>query len=775
MSTHPLRLTTICVLVFLALYPRAVVATPPDRPVSIQIVAEQELPHIKATDESFRLSLKVRTQPDIKGVRIYTEVMRTDALVPRVIAKEEARHEKETTGHLEVRIPLVKERGIHKVEIAAGDLNGAIYDRVMLYEVVDEQGARLLTQKQWRTERGRQRRQTFQQRRSVRELSGRLRTVKKQDLEGVKLSEGDRRLVLVRSDGNPGSDSQFVQDHSRTAWADHDPITVRGRIVYTDFEGTVRPLINAGIYLYDDDTFGDEFLGSTATDWNGDYSFSVNNDDGWLQNGRDLYIKLKLRNTRWRVHDGDDYEWASDVREDLDDGTVVDFGTLTPEDDQEAAQVFAFVNLAWNHISTAGARDPGLVDVLYPGTGDFFDGQLNISAASNRAPDIVIHEYGHFLMESAYPDGDVSPGGGHGFGDTTQDARLSWSEGWATAFMLSLCNDGQYNWDEGTTENPGEWPTCTLQNDIGGRQIERYSNSTNRIGEQQEGRVAAAILDFIDAANDDNGGTEDRGRNDRSDDNTASRIGLATIYNEVMWGSGHNNFLEFWRSFAGELTGTLLSGASRIMQYNWMSEPISIELDCVASKIAVADSKDYGRILSGLRAFRDEGLKPLADGRRLMQLYYRHSPELAMLLLKNSEARKNAMQIVTHFSMLGEAAKNHKKLEQLGARNEPLMPAGVAASARRIFALIEKEGSKELQVDAARVHKEMDALGSLTLSEAMHAAGQRKKVMAGDPSMAIRQHDLAPASRKADWDLIRKNLPEYQGTVTPPDSKGQRR
>ncbi len=770
--THPLvRLTMTGVLMVGALSPSPVSATPPDRPVAIQLVAEDELPRMKGTEQAFNVVVKVRAQPDIKGVRIYTEVMRTEALVPRVIAKEEQRYKLDTVEQLEVRVPRVKEKGIHKVEIAAGDLNGAIFDRVMLYQVVDDQGARLLTQKQWRGDRAKQRGQMFRKSRSVRRLSGHLRTVSKQDLEGVNVAAGDRRFVLVRADGNPGSDASHVQDHSQRAWSDRDPITVRGRIVYTDFEGTVRPLINAGIYLYDEDTFGDDFLGSTATDWNGEYSFSVNNDDGWLQNGRDIYIKLKLRNTRWRVHDGDDYEWASDVREDLSEGSVVDFGTLTPEDDQEAAQVFAVINRGWNHISTVGSRDPGFVDVLYPGSGDFFDGQVNISAASNRAPDIVIHEYGHFLMESAYPAGNVSPGGGHGFNDTTQDARLAWSEGWATGFMLSVCNDGQYNWDEGTTEDPGEWPTCTTQNDAGGRQIERYSNSTNRIGEQQEGRVAAAILDFIDAANDDNGGTEDRGRNDRSDDNTPSRVSLSTIYNEVMWGSGHNNFLEFWRSLAGEVTGTLLSGASRIMQYNWMSEPISIELDCVASKIAVADSPDYGRLLNGLRAFRDEGLKPLEDGRRLMQLYYRHSPELAMLLLKDGEARKDAMQIVMHFSMIGEAARNHQKLKQLSAANQLFVPPAIASGAKRIFALIDREGSKELQGDATRVYRELDRFGSLTLSEAMELASQRKKAQANDPSMTVRQHELAPASRKADWDLIRKHLPDYREDSRLPDTK----
>jgi len=330
---------------------------------------------------------------------------------------------------------------------------------------------------------------------------------------------------------------------------------------------------------------------------------------------------------------------------------------------------------------------------------------------------------------------------------------------------LSQCNDGEYNWDEGTVESAGEWPTCTTQNDAGGRAIELYSNSTNRIGEQQEGRVAAALLDFIDFADDDNGGTENRGRNDRSDNNAANRVSLATLYDDVMWGSGHNDMLEFWRSLVGELSGQTLSDASRIMQYNWMSEPISIEIDCVASKIAVAEFKDPASMLNGLRAFRNEALKPLADGRRMIQIYYRHSPELAILLIKNSTARKDAAQVVQHFSRLGEASKNHQLLKKLAREDGPIVPGPIAEAAERIFALIQKSGSKELQVDAVLAQTELRGLAKLTWSQAMRAGAERERAKIDDTSMAIRQHELAPASKEVDWKLIRKQLPELNRGV----------
>ena len=169
---------------------------------------------------------------------------------------------------------------------------------------------------------------------------------------------------------------------------------------------------------------------------------------------------------------------------------------------------------------------------------------MNVAAGDVDGPDSVLHEYGHALMYRASGNTSISPGGAHGFDDDLQDSGLAYSEGWATGYMLSLCPDGQYNWHEGSTEGAGEWPACTSQSDMG-RSIENFSDAGNRVGERNEGRVAAAINDFRDAPNDDNGGTENRGRNGESDANSGSRISLSTIYRDSMWGFQHDDYLEF--------------------------------------------------------------------------------------------------------------------------------------------------------------------------------------------------------------------------------------
>jgi hypothetical protein len=745
-----------------ALLPATAGATPPTRPVEVLPLGEAIADGIRATDGAFLVPLTVTAAEGAGGagaVRVEIVVTTADEVDRREAGRSEERFDIGQRGEIEVKIPVIDSDGVFRVDIAVGTAEGAVFDREVLYQVTEPDGTRrLVTHQQWRDRRSEDGLRRFRETRSVADLHERAAPIDGE--RAARTEPGNPDTLLVRPPAISPGDVPFVQDRSRDAWRARDPLTIRGQYVFTDFDGVQRPVINASVYVYDDDTFGDEYLGSAITDWNGDWSFSVNNDDGFLANGRDIYVTMKLENTRWEIKDnGDVYGFTTEVHDDLNDGTVLDFGTRLVVVDTDAAQIHNFINRAWNHATTVGGRDPGFVAVEYPGTGDFFNGEVNLSSSTNTAPDIAIHEYGHFLMESAYPGGDPSPGGAHGFGDNAQDRRLSWSEGFASAFMLSSCNDGQYNWDEGTSEGAGEWPACTTQSDTGGQELELFSDD-NRTGELNEGRVAAALLDFFDFDNDDNGGIANRGAADKEDANSGNTVSLEVIYNDVMWGSGHNDMLEFWRSLAGELVDETLADAGEIMQYNYMSEPLSIEIDCVASKIALAEVDGASRILDQVRAFRDEGLKPLVEGRALIRAYYRHSPEMAMLLLGDERARADAVRILRHAALMGQVSRSHVALERLARRNADFLPADVAESAGRILELIEKQGSPELRQDAELARRVIGRFAGVPFNEAvamLDGMARGDEVAKGE---GIGQHDLAPASLRADWERIREALPE---------------
>ena len=276
---------------------------------------------------------------------------------------------------------------------------------------------------------------------------------------------------------------------ARRLWCEGSTrITVTGRLFYTDRGGVLRQLVNATVDIRDSDTFGDEQLASVATGWDGRYTAVVNNDDGWFQNGRDIYVRVRATNSRFRVQDCAawpdwTYSWVSDVRDDLSDGTVVNFGDLATNENNEASILFQDLNQGWNLLTVAGAQDPGFVDLCWPeGSSAYstFWEEIDIEDGDEVARDIVLHEYGHATMHNAY-DGywPSNTGGAHGF-DGILHQNMAFTEGWGTFIALSINDDGVYN--------SNGWS----------RAIEGFSHVTGHTdgdGQVNEGHVAASMHD----------------------------------------------------------------------------------------------------------------------------------------------------------------------------------------------------------------------------------------------------------------------------------------
>lgn len=759
-------------------------ATQPAPPAELFLPNGEELAALRPEHGAFVVPARVQAHELISKPWLTVRITRTGTLgQPQGQARrfDFNRPGAGETQPVEFEIPARATAGIYRIEVALQtEQQGktATVDEGILYQVVEQGRPRLTTPIELRRHQVARHKRAFEEALSQDPEHPDIRLL----TEPIVPLPADLKKY-IRQSGRPthkranSSPPKLIEPYLRSGTGSGGsdapdravgpvplPLTLTGEVVFEDWytdplgNPVLSPLANATITLIL--VSSSSSLADTVTDENGHWSVDVSS----LLQGADIYYTVSLGNQSFNVLDdvGDDYVWSSAIRSGA--GTI-DFGQQILTTNVEAAEVFATINIGWNHIVTVGGQDPGLVEARFPAVYTHWDPaqRLDVEMGHEDIPDVILHEYGHALMQYAFGGNQISPGGPHTWNEPLQDTGLAYSEGWAHAFALSVCPDGQFTEDEGTSENANEWPVCTAttSNDVG-ITIERFQLATNRSGERNEGRIAAAINDFLDAPNDDNldNGVpnSDIGRTGYQDDNVTDRLTLAAIYRDHMWGFLHNDFVEFFSSLLGDLNGTPQSRTIDILFYSWM--PIATApVICVATKVAMAMKPDYAVTLDGLRDFRDHVLKPLIVGRRWIQSYYSHSPELAVLLIGSSEARQAAQVIIEHFAEIGRSFDQPQGLERLSNSQEPALPRRVTKSIATMTKLIEAKGSSpELKRDLAEARRFLRAFEGMSMSQAVRHVSILEKVGGGQKRPVIQPMKFAPGSQDVDWELIRRNL-----------------
>ena len=481
-----------------------------------------------------------------------------------------------------------------------------------------------------------------------------------------------------------------------------DTLEVRGRLIFRDIDGVWRPIVNATVQLWDDEFSGADLLGIALSDGQGNWSFSVDNQDGPLEGGRDLFFTAELANSRVSLTKCPGrYRWSSTIRSNLPDGAIVDFGPSTPEGGYGAVRVFDVLHQSWGHTTAVGGQDPGRVDGCYPKefTRTSFEGRIDV-AAEDFDSDSISHEYGHFLMLRA--TGSHGPGGPHSFSDCNLDPALAWSEGWANGFALSVVPDGVYNFHslspsgaDRNLEFAAHWFAC-------------YQ------GDRNEARIAAALNDMLDAPDDDNGGTAVAGRNGYGDNNAHARISLASMFRDTLWGRpAHDDVLSFWSALSNAITPEQRDLGYEILYFNYMPVP---EPDaCVATQVSEASLPDARPTLAGLRLFRDRVLKSATGGEQLINFYYRHSSEMALLLARNPRSIPDSLRVIQHFAALGDLVADPERYQHALTTHQVVISAEVSQSIERLLELFVTRGGAALAADARVAAQAFATARSLTL------------------------------------------------------------
>ena len=287
-------------------------------------------------------------------------------------------------------------------------------------------------------------------------------------------------------------------------------VCVDGTAVWTDRDGTTRPIPGADVEVREANAGGDVVVATTRTAADGSFSAVVDNVDP--EGGqRDIVIRL--------LASGDGFAFVRSTggsnlptqyvdtpeQSDVANGVLpVSIVTNNLDDNHTVFSLHHAMYLTREYLPALQAAPFPDIDVVYPAGGSFYDGnRLNMLRADRWDWDVMLHEYGHFVSDVL--NTEDSPGGRHSgqdnladdFGrDKDEGIRLAWGEGWATYFAISLLQEA----DAAALgiANIGD----ARYQDTEDASIDSDLEAHNTLGEDNEVTVMSVLWDLYDSVDD---------------------------------------------------------------------------------------------------------------------------------------------------------------------------------------------------------------------------------------------------------------------------------
>jgi len=302
--------------------------------------------------------------------------------------------------------------------------------------------------------------------------------------------------------------------------------TVTGRFEYEDkgwsysgWSGAdgARPIRRADVTVLDDTAV--VVLGSGTTDENGEFSIeasSVGVTQVRVRVDADTNLDPVFQRVRVTTTGGTEYTAfspafpAHDTALDLDVGTTTVLKTLSGGAEGNPFNILDMGVTGFDYIlgPLVAETTVGTIRMNWPGTGGSFASGSSLTLDQDDGYDdaVNLHELGH-VVQNLYSESD-NPGGTHVFGDSDQDPRLSFGEGYATFFgacvmVTELNKAGLYFDGSGSSQSGGVQLRLRLE--------ETTPYSGDAFGAADEVAVACTLFDILDdeTSPDQAGGVDD--------------------------------------------------------------------------------------------------------------------------------------------------------------------------------------------------------------------------------------------------------------------------
>ena len=311
----------------------------------------------------------------------------------------------------------------------------------------------------------------------------------------------------------PPEDQEFTNDDGPSEGGRRSAAPSPGRSCGTtgffyQFNGT-KAVGNLVVQAWDNDTSSaDDLIASGFTLQNGTIELCWDNDDGEGGATQEVYLKFVTSNNRWRIQrsqaDPSPYIVSVGDSATVPDNTTKSFGSWQAADSNwhRAFHAYDALNEFWlwqyDPVTRCWDRNDAAADcrrITVNWTPTSTDGpvyrygpkQVFLPADAPDSEHTVIHEGAHSVMGDMYEDNwpPTACGSPH-YIESSYDEGCAWTEGWAEWVPAMVKNDPYYRWADGGSLNL-ETPT--------------WGTSGWANGDTVEGRVAGALIDVSDPAN----------------------------------------------------------------------------------------------------------------------------------------------------------------------------------------------------------------------------------------------------------------------------------
>jgi len=330
--------------------------------------------------------------------------------------------------------------------------------------------------------------------------------------------------------------------------------SVKGYFVYTDDHGEERPVRYARVELYDNEPYPlpPELLQTTRTDANGYYEFDpIDNNDGFLEGGRDIFVVVYADTDAVRVTDGSSVyshstEIVGNVGPDDITGGYLDMGKINVDNDG-AFNIYntTIDEYQWLNERVDWTREQ--IEVRWPYgnwpqhvytyntlTGAIIEEWIEVPDGWEWDRHTPLHEYAHGIMLAAYGYNhfNMPPAGNY---DShwiymESDPGFAFIEGWAEFMECAIDNDKDYSFGTSETIESNDWAD--------------YESFGNWDGNIVEGVVASILWDIFDLSD-----PNDDCENDFLDDGISLGDGISNEFNklwEIILKNNPKDIDDFW-------------------------------------------------------------------------------------------------------------------------------------------------------------------------------------------------------------------------------------